>query len=187
MAFNINEFKATLDRGTVALSSHYEVQITRPQGLFPDPQGVERDLMFRVDQVDVPGRSIRTAEVKYYNSPVRLMGYDSNYAPCTMSVLLSEDLREKIYLELWQDAIIGHHRLGVINQGMYDLGFYSDYVGTVLIKTFDVTGKQRAETKLIEAYPMQIGVLSASWAGADQPLKLLTTFAYRYYLDTIIS
>ena len=91
MAFNVNNMVSAINKTGVASLSHYEVFING----FGDTDS-ERDLSYRADSVDIPGRSITSVEHKFQNyGPVNKVAYGAVYGDVTVQFLLSEDFREK--------------------------------------------------------------------------------------------
>lgn len=185
MPFNIEEFKANINAGGLARSSNYEIQITRPRFEGDTSTDISRDIVFRCEQVDIPGRRVATADIRYAGT-LRRFGYDVLPTPVAMQFILSEDMREKVYFEEWQDAMIGKHRTGYTGDDMFDLGYYDDYVGTVIIRQYNEIGSVVYETKLLEAYPMEVNGVTASWLSGEQILRQNVLISYRHYIDTII-
>lgn len=175
MSFNAQDIVASLNKSGVAKTSHFEVQITAPPGTSTVD---ERDLMFRCDTTDLPGRTITSTEYRIYG-PIRKIPYGALYGDINLSFLLSEDLREKYYFDDWQNSIISHGAFGSSN-GKYNVEYYDDIVGTVTIRQFGAGGNLASVHTLQEAYPISIGPVSMSW-GDDSVAKMTVTFAYRDY------
>jgi hypothetical protein len=178
MAFNINEFLAYLDDGGVAKTSHFQVQIFAPEGDINQM----RDMMYRADSVTMPGRSIGSTEHSFYG-PTRKYGNDSLFKEVEITFILSEDLNEKLFFEEWQDLVVGPYRTGDTSDSAYDIGFYEDYVGSIIIRHFNDSGDMTFSKKLIEAYPIAVGDLERDWENGAQIMRLSVTFTYRFFLD----
>jgi len=183
LPFNINEFIGNLGQGGVAKAANFEVMIHRP---FGSAINQERDLIFRCSNVLTPGRNVYTTETKDFSMP-RPIGYMAVADDVAMRVILSEDLREKVYFEEWIDEIVGKYRLGSMNDQMFDLGYYDDYaLNTVVeIKQFAATGKPTHKHILREAYPIYVGSIQNDWSD-DAILYLDVNWKYRFYTNEII-
>ena len=94
MPFNINEFRSQLENGGVAVPYTFEAYVFGPESSTD-----ERELIYRIDSIDIPGRSIQTADRKI-SGPPRRVGYDVINSDINMTIILSEDFREKIYIEI---------------------------------------------------------------------------------------
>ena len=185
MAFNVNEIVTAINKTGIAKTSHFEVQITGA-GL-----GDEESLMSRADSVDIPGRSLMTAEHKFYNyGPLTKLPYGGQtYTDVTVSFILSEDMREKEYFEIWQNNIVntGAFETGSsqsdfygYTQSKFNPKYFEDYIGTLVIRQYGENGELRSIYTLNEAYPIIINPISMSWSQTEIA-KLSVTFAYRNY------
>ena len=178
MSFKPSELLATLNKNGVAKSSHFEVQITGP-----GTTGEENDLMFRADACELPGRTISTSEYRIYG-PIGKVAYASTYTDTSIGFLCSEDLREKRYFEEWQDIIMHHRATSGMSakhtKGRYETGYYEDYVRTIEIRQYNVSGAKQSTHYLDEAYPIGIAPIALSW-GNEELIRLQVTFAFHDY------
>jgi hypothetical protein len=100
--FSVNRMVASLDKSGIAPSSHFEVFIFGGKNV-----GDERDMAFRVDTIDLPGRNFAPIDHKFTNmGPVNRIPGQQFYSDVTATILLSEDLREKDYFEWWHEKIV---------------------------------------------------------------------------------
>jgi len=182
MTFNVNNLISSINKTGVAKTSHFEVQVTGA-----GDAGLENSMMARTDTIDLPGRSLMTAEHKFTNyGPLNKVPYGGQtYGDLTMSVILSEDMREKEYFEIWQNSIVntGAFDLGVFPQNAlskFNTKYFDDYLGTVTIRQYGSAGELRSIYTLNETYPIIINPISMSWA-EDAVAKLSVTMAYRNY------
>jgi hypothetical protein len=185
--FNVNNLMAGINKSGLAKASHFEVQITGA-----GDSVLEEEMMKRVDTVDLPGRSLMTAEHKFSNyGPVNKVPYGGQtYGDATISIILSEDMREKEYFEIWQNKMVntGAFETGSGQQDFYggyvqskfNTKYFDDYLGTVTIRQYGAAGDLRSIHTLNEAYPIILNPISMSW-GSDEIAKMNVTFAYRNY------
>jgi hypothetical protein len=181
MTFNVNNLVSSVNKTGVAKTSHFEVQITAGDGT------TESGMMARTDTIDLPGRSLMTAEHKFTNyGPINKVAYGGQtYGDITMSIILSEDMREKEYFEIWQNSMVntGAFDTGVVPQNAlskFNTKYFDDYIGTVVIRQYGSAGELRSIYTLNEAYPLIINPISMSWAD-DAVAKMSVTMAYRNY------
>lgn len=150
------------------------------------------NLAFRCERVTLPGRIIITSPYKEGNYGLN-REYPTNavYQPVDATFLMSEDYSEKIFFELWQDLIIGHHRSfgDVTSQAsVKELNYMDNYTCQISIHAFSVTGgrgglKPVYTCTLMEAYPRTIQDLQMDWSGNDL-VRLNVVFDYKYFEDT---
>jgi len=180
MTFNVQNIISSLSKQGFARTSHFEVQLTGPYGL-----DAERDMLYRADTVALPGRSITTVDTKFTNyGPMNKVPYGQVYGDATVTFLLSEDMREKEYFEIWQDKMVG---TGAFTQSQsrfsnatFNTKYFDQYAGIVTVRQYGAGGELRSIHQLVEAYPIMMGEIQMGW-GDDSPAKLAITFAYRYY------
>jgi hypothetical protein len=173
MTFSVQNIVASLNKTGVAKSSHFEVQIT---GL--GDSDLERDMMFRCDTAELPGRTVTSAEYKIYGH-VRKIPYGSLVGDINLEFLLSEDMREKEYFEKWINTISGTNSFGSSN-GTYNIEYYDTITGVVNIRQYGEAGQLSSVHTLLEAYPVAINPVTMNWQSEDVA-KLSVTMAYRDY------
>lgn len=175
MGFNVNNMVSSLNKSGLAKTSHFEVYI---QG--GGDMATERELSYRAETVDIPGRSISSVEHKFQNyGPVNKVAYGSIYGDVTVQFLMSQDMREKEYFEIWQDKMVG---TGAFSDGQaqYNTKYFDNYAGTVEIRQYGSHGNLHSIHTLNEAYPLIVNPVTMNWA-EDTAARLGVTFAYRNY------
>ena len=197
MSFGINEFLSQISKTGAAKQNLFQVRINPPSFRREETSGGKvqgsagevdaRHLAFRVDNVEIPGRTMQTIPYNSDYGPLRKIPYNPMYVDVTTSIIVSDDFRERIYFEHWQNQVVGvstmHQNAGSRSSGdMWTTGYYNDYVGNMVVETFDETGKPGYLCSMEECYPMMMNALPASWASTDVH-KLQITWAYRYFRD----
>lgn len=181
MSFNVNQMVSALNKSGVARTSHIEVMITPPS--FVDVEAT-RDMMFRVESVELPGRQIQSIEHRFTNyGPLNKVAYTTLYSDISITFILSSDLREKYFIEGWQNLMLDTDVFRGSNESAvkFDTKYFDDYVGTIDIRQFDETGAHRTTHKLVQAYPILINPISMGWSNSDEIARMTVQFAYRYY------
>ena len=195
MPFNITNFTSEINDKGFARSDFFEVIFTG----FPlkvvaaieestsPPTNVRTDfLSLRAESVTVPQRAITPIEYKDYGAPFKI-GSTANYVEIDMTFILSSDMRERNFFLAWQDVIAGNHRLqsGNARGSSFDLGYFDEYKCDGIEIIHYEGGKEIAPsyiTQLRDAYPLNVGVVTRSWASAEI-LKQSVTFTYRYFSE----
>lgn len=133
MAFGIDQFASEIGRSGVARTSDFMVEISAPSMAF---SSVAQSMMLRIEQVSIPSRTLTTFQQNYYGPP-RDIPYRFVSSPITLTILLSEDMREREFFMKWQDLFIGTSRIKESRRdAIYDCGYFKDCVGTVTIKQY---------------------------------------------------
>lgn len=120
--FNVENMITSLNTQGVAKTSHFEVYINA--GRASDGKR-EREMAFRIEAVDLPGRNLLFTDHKFGNiGPInKIPNGGQTYSDVTMSIICSEDLREKEYFEWWHEQMV--------NTGAYEGTPYTALDGTV--------------------------------------------------------
>ena len=173
----LDRFISDINKRGIVKASNFQVLLSRP-GNVGNTQA--KDLTMRIDSTDVPGRSLTTTESNYSGMTYKIVS-GTTFGEIPMTIILSEKMVEKTFIEEWQDLAIGKFRTEEIQGNSFNLGYYMDYVGTVEITQYNELGKPIYRTKLIDAYPSAVGNMSISWENNSEVLRLPVSFTYRYY------
>jgi len=177
MAFNINNMISEGLKGGVAKTAHFEVFIQSPPSLGFDTEKT-RELAFRADSVELPGRTALTIDHKFtVNGPINKIPYTQIYPDVTITFICSEDFREKEYLDLWMSKMLD---TSPNPSGAFNVRYFDDYKSTIVINQFDQSGNIRTATKLFDAYPIIINGIQMGWQD-DAIARVSAQFSLRYY------
>ena len=185
MTFNINTFSSQLNKRDTAKQSHFVVRAYFPATLqtVNSMNIAGRELQFRVDSAEIPGRSLQTLQVKPYGGGLtHKVPYDVTYPDVSMSLICGGDLAEKAVFQDWQNLAIGTHALsGDLRYGAR-LGYFDTYSGSnIEIVQYNQAGQVSSITTLIRAYPVTVNSLPLSWASEDIH-RVTVQFAYLHYM-----
>lgn len=175
MGFNVNNMVSSLNKTGLAKASHFEVFISGGGDI-----ETERELSYRAETVDVPGRSLSTVEHKFKNyGPINKVPYGQIYGDVTVQFLVSQDMREKEYFEIWQEKMVG---TGAFSEGesQYNVKYFDDYAGTVEIRQYGSHGQLHSIHTLNQAYPIIVNPITMGWA-EEGAVRLGVTFSYKNY------
>lgn len=180
MAFNVLNLQSEINNSGLAHSGYFEVRITPP--VLGSALVLSRGLSLRTDTVTMPGRTLMALDNYRDYGVTRNIPYTANHGEVGMSVICSDDMREKEMFDKWQDLIVGRYRVDdPAEADKYNVGYYKDYVSTVEIDRFRPDGMKTYSMKLIEAWPRTISGLPMDWGTVDA-LRLNVQFNFRYYI-----
>lgn len=170
---NINELINSISRTGLAYNNRYEVLVNYPK-TFPikDPQDI-RQIMIRCDSATIPGRSFSTTPYRLYG-PARNMPYEQIYTgELNLSVILSADLRERTFFEMWMSLIS--------SSSNYKFAYYEDYITNMEISV--ITKNDFATHKFIveEVYPKTLGDIQIGYEKDNEIMKQDITLSFRKY------
>lgn len=169
--FNPDSFTSSIQKGGLSRGNRYKLSISLPID-FASATGIVRDITFRINSVDLPGKQIATNEVKI-QGPVRKMPYATIFEDLNFSVMLSENLVERKLFSTWMDF--------AYDPSTSYVGYYNNIVAPA---TFEAYG-QNSETSLYklkfqDAYPISIGGINFAYGNEDIAV-LPVTMSYRKY------
>lgn len=150
--------------------------------------GVDSDIKntfsFRVEQAEFPGKTIATQDVVGAGTPIRLAS-EITYADITLTIICSDDFKERKYFENWMDEILGTPNTSSNRRpGRYGLlRYYNDYAKgkEMRIVQLNAKGDQIFTYKLHDIYPIAMSTMTASWEESNTYQRFTVTFNYRYH------
>lgn len=199
----INEYVAGINKNGIAAPNRYWVEFHMPQGVqdltfvltgdaaeLSNPNILQNDIA-SVDNglnergsisvmctaSQMPGRSLASNQHKHQNYPINIP-YSVNYESVTFGFILSENLRERRYFELWQETVVN------VNDG--SMNFYNEYTSNIYVHHLDKWNNIMYSVELIEAWPSALSNIDHSYATENDLLNMSVTFNYKYWrnLDT---
>lgn len=184
---NISGFVNEIQSTRLAYANRYEVIINRPRLVSPSENTEkERSISMRCNSITIPGRGFSTIPFRYYG-PARNMPYEQIYSgEITMTVILSEDLRERDFFDNWMAYISSTYssqNVGSKNPD-YKFNFYDDYVTTM---TINVLNKLQDSintpysVEVLEAYPKSLGDLQMGYDKDNEFLIQDVVLSFRKY------
>jgi hypothetical protein len=155
MPFNVADFNSQISKSGIASTAHFEGRIVRGprQGLnILRKYGLDNQGMgFRIESLNMPGRTL-TALDQQYHGPVRALPYRFTVQPCTITIILSRDLREREVFMRWQDYLVGHSRVNYFGEnipGMFDSKYYDEGVGEIQIWQYSQPTPNNLDRQLV--------------------------------------
>lgn len=181
----IQNFISTINKNNgLAKPSRFDVIISGgPLGLINGSNSQE--LSFLCETVEIPGRSLITADAKTYG-PIFKIPYQTQFPEITLSFLCTSELKERKFFEEWMDQISFSSLATPVSIRTFNFNFPSTYYGNVTIQNYrEVGGPLGPEgpifkTTLKEAYPLSVAAQPLSWM-EDGFMRLSVQFTYRYY------
>ena len=121
----------------------------------------------------IPERDIKNIEWREYGESRQLGFLHTHAKGLSVSYYCSEDLRERLFMEKWQDVMF--------NPANKQRSYYEDYIGNVEIVKYDAGwNNQTAMYRFAEAYPSNIAAQNLTYDGTSV-LRLDINFKFRNY------
>lgn len=176
MAGSISDFKSSFTTD-LARPSRFTVNIAPPLTLLALSDVTNRDLTYRCEISQLPGRTFATTDRKTYG-PVEKLPYLTTYNDIDMTFLISGNMTEKYFFDSWLDL--------VNPKQTNNFNYRNDYATTILINQYGVDNELTYSAELYDAYPISMNQLDLDWS-ADDVHKLTVTFAYTKWHNNSIT
>lgn len=181
-SFSISEFKNNI--GAVARPNLFVAEF-EPGTNFAsamnqvDPEFVER-FPFRCEVAEFPGKTLSTIEDSTGAGPSLKLPYETTFNDINLTIVCSEDMKERFFFENWMDYIIGKADTGQIS-GL--VNFYSNYAegNKLIVSQLNPQAETLISFELYDVYPIAISPMTASWEETNTYQRFSVTMTYRYY------
>ena len=172
MGSKIQSFQTTFRKG-VAKPNQFDVEFTLvPGGLGEFDNLVNNEMSLRVQSVTMPGKNITTTPNDNAYGPSYEMANGVSFAEdIEVTYILDIDHRVRTFFNAWQDT--------VVNPSTYDLNYYKDYIGTMVIYQCDQNEKAAVAVQLDEVYPKSVGPISYSMENGNSFQTVTVNMAFR--------
>ena len=146
---NVFTFVEQVIRDGANIEGQFRIQQEAYAGSFENRKNlfamseVSKQLTLQCQTVTMPSHDLQTQNRAYASEPGREMVQTHGYAgtiDCTF--LLSNDLREKHYFELWQSLAVDNYT--------HKANYYDDYVGSMEIYQLSTSSERKATAVEIE-------------------------------------
>lgn len=176
MPANINDFIGSFKKD-VAKPSRFDVQLNIPLILAPYVTSA-RQMQFRCETAQLPGRTLMTADRKIGTAPVQKVPYQTVYNDAQMTFIVTDDMSEKILFDAWLEAINPSSN--------YNFQYKANYVSDILINQYDSQSNMIYQVQLIDAFPIEVNQLDLDWNDQNYH-KLAVVFAYTNWTETTVT
>ena len=171
MAGTINDFKSSF-REEIARPSRFDVTIPVPLILAPYVT-TGRDLTYRCEATELPGRTFQTAQKKMGSAPVEKFPYHTDYNEVTMTFIVTDSMKEKVFFDYWMD---------LINPTTdYNFQYKANYAVDISINQYDVSNQLTYAAVLREAFPIGMNQMDVDWSNGEAYHKLSVIFTYKQW------
>ena len=115
-----------------------------------------------------------------FAGPTMKLPYDMTYNDITLSVICSEDMRERAFFETWMDYII---KPATANDAG-TIAFHEDYARGLKLEITQLSsanGKPLCVYTCYDVYPIAITPMNATWDEVNTYQRFGVTLTYRYH------
>lgn len=175
MAGSIADFKTSF-KTDLARANRFDVTINPPLTLLSNVPLNSRQLKYRCEVSQLPGRTFATAERKTYG-PVEKVPYLTTYEDIDLTFLIDGDMGIKYFFDSWLDL--------VNPKATNNFNYRSTYATSIIITQYGVDNKPVYTAELFDAYPVSMNQMDLDWS-SDSVHKLTVTFAYTKWQNNSI-
>ena len=123
----------------------------------------------------MPGRNFMTTEKKMGSAPIEKFPYHTSYGESSMTFLISDDMREKIFFDSWMD---------IVNTTTdYNFQYKTNYMVDITINQYNVSNELTYSAVLREAFPLNMNQLDLEWS-SEEFHKLQIQFSYTNWIGS---
>lgn len=141
-----------------------------------------RDLKFRIEATEFPGRTIATADDTSFG-PATSYAYDTTYNDINLTIIADENMQDRKFFDYWMEKIVENTSGNFTSKSIAGkIGYYDDIVGTMEIHQLDARAEKAiAKCVLHNAFPVQLSSMNLSWEEQNTYQRFTVTMSYRYH------
>lgn len=172
---SISAFKSSFKQD-VARPNRFDVDISLPLSLYTTSGTSSRDLKYRCEIAQLPGRTLSTVDQKTYG-PIEKFPNLTTYNDIDLTFIVTDAMQEKVLFDAWMEYINP--------SDSNNFRYKDEYATTISINQHGLAGGIMYSVDLIDAYPISINQLDLDWS-SDGYHKLTVTFAYTYWKNNSV-
>lgn len=210
--FDVDAFRAVLQRKGVARNNLYKMIITLPPGLqgaagslnIPSSRTDVEDIMLYCDEVTLPGLALVTSDNRPYGyGPQELKAYAPAFNSMSATFIVDTQSYVFSFFRNWMRGIVNYSTEGkgitsskVNGAQPFEASFKKDYETTIELYVLDnqssgVTSTSIntpiiSKTTILRAFPIELGSAVMGYGNNDSYMRLPVTFNYfEWYADEL--
>lgn len=166
---NVSDFMSEISKfNGFAHQAKFKITFTKLPEF--DAISVKR-LTLMCDQVEFPGKNIKTFDKRYYGNK-RELPISTEFTPLVISFVCGNDMEERRIFERWITLIQ--------NRSDYDIEYPAVYYGSMSIQQLDDAGEVIYTVNVKDVFPKDLNAMQAMWSGADFH-RITLTLTYNEY------
>ena len=185
MAFNIDEFQASIHNRGVMKPNKFQVRFTLPSAFgraepgFSVYQAMTRDMEFWCDQTSLPGVVLQTAQVRRYGyGPIEKVPVAPVINDIQLRIIVDGAGANWEVFRRWINKVNNFDSQSGINPapgvarseqtngadlGLYEVSYQSDYSTQFVISTFNEIGGEQKRVVLTNTFPTAVSDIRLDW------------------------
>ena len=191
--FNISSFRSKL--GAVARPNYFLCKLTGYKTLLGADMDIDETFSWRCERAELPGRTIATTDDAGGGGTALKLPYDVTFSDTSLSIICSEDMRERIFFENWINQIVapaGYDTKSTattagtsIQAGL--VSFHDEYARGIKLEVSQLasSGRRLLTYTLNDIYPTAITPMTATWEEVNSYQRFGVTLTYRYHTISV--
>lgn len=174
-ALNISDFVSRISDRGISKLNRIAIQIKPPVELLGVLSYNNKDeyLTYYAESVSMPGVEFTTGSI-YFGGPPMTFPTRSEYRDVTISFLVDDWMRQKIFFDSWMNYINP-------KENKFDFRYRDDIIGEIDILQIREDGQGPSYgLRMYEVFPIAMSEIKGSWA-EQEPVRLDISFSYRYW------
>jgi hypothetical protein len=141
------------------------------------------EFSFRCEKAEFPGRTLATSEDTGGGGPTLKLPYDVTYNDIQLSIICSEDMKERLFFESWMDSIIAPAGMKSGAGGGGLVSYFEHYARgiSLQVQQLNEAGKIIIEYEMHDIYPTALSAMNATWEETNSYQRFGVTLFYRHY------
>ena len=173
---NVANFQGMLGSYGLQSPNKFLIEVYWPRGT-PEIAGAgntDTSTNLYCESASIAGRSLLSTVDRQYGRNREIVYNGPTYPPITLSFYCSEGLREKRQFDWWNEYIVNSQR-------GYDVAYYKDYIGTLIVHTLDRTGDVSHSMTYNECYPKTISAVELNHNTTNATARLTVEIQYSWW------
>lgn len=169
---SIEDFKSVLQGGGVR-PTMFQVELTFPGDIVPDPNQATNDGIFLIKATSLPASTVGSIGVPFRGRQLKVSG-DRVFEDWNVTVTNDVSFGLRKAFEEWSEKIQNHNYV----LGANTIG---DYFSTAIVRQLDRDGQQLRAYRFQCIWPTNVGAIDLSFESTDQVEEYPVTFAVQYW------
>tara|TARA_B100001123_G_C15262909_1_gene1007286 strand:+ start:479 stop:1060 length:582 start_codon:yes stop_codon:yes gene_type:complete len=170
MGYSVDDFTSRIAKHGLASPNKFRIEFNKLPVSDPD-----RLLNFMAESVDIAGRQIQSTMNLTYGLRREIAYGAPTYNPLNVSFLCTGEMKEKKMLDKWNNLCVD------ASTG-FDVAYYNQYIGTMIVYTLDKDGRTETYKQTFEeVWPKSVQSINLNHSTQNNTARVTVEFTYAYW------
>lgn len=185
----IEDMVATISDTGILKPNKYAVKINIPSSMTGEgftTTEATKQMLPRIERVTLPEVGLETIEdPSNTTESLPILKSHSQFEQLSLNIILSEDAREKTYMDEWVRNAYGYY-------DKYIMRYYDDYTGEIEVTLYSTMANDSKESKPIKkytfynAYPVSVGDIELAYSETDTYSTIAVSFNWNQWKEETV-